>query len=370
MPPSPTIACFVTPHGFGHASRSAAVMSALSEQHHHLRFEVFTTCPQWIFKDTLLKPFGYHSLKTDIGLVQKSPFAEDAPETCRRLDQWLPFDKNHVKTLARQLESLHCRLVVCDISPLGIVVARQAGLPSVLIENFTWDWIYPAYASESSGLDRHAAYLKKCFEAATRRIQTQPYFQSVSGALRVSPIARPARTGRRAIRQRLGIADDVRMVLVSMGGIPDQFEFVNQLSDTLVDIRENPLTIRLVIPGDIPHQIAHQHIINLNTRSDFYHPDLMAAADVLIGKLGYSTLAEAYFTGIPFGYITRPAFPESAVLEQFLRRHMPCRRIDSRDYTSGRWIHTLPELLAIPRSRPELDNGVAATAAAVSEMLE
>ena len=31
---------------------------------------------------------------------------------------------------------------MCDISPLGLMVAERAGLPSVLVENFTWDWLY------------------------------------------------------------------------------------------------------------------------------------------------------------------------------------------------------------------------------------
>lgn len=361
MPSSPVIAYFVTPHGFGHASRAAAVMRALSEQNPRLRFEIFTTCPQWIFNDTLQKPFGYHHANTDIGLVQLSPFEEDAHATCRQLDQWLPFDQNLVETLARQLNSLRCGLVVCDISPLGIAVARQAGLASILIENFTWDWIYSAYTAVSPGLARHGAYLKAYFAGATRRIQTQPFCQPANGVLRVGPIARPARTGRRETRRNLGIADDVKMILVSMGGVPDEFDFLKHLTDTL--------NACLVITGAHPHLSSHKRIIYLNTRSDFYHPDLMAAADALVGKLGYSTLAEAYFTGIPFGYISRPAFPESTVLEQFLRRHMPCRRISSRDYTSGRWISTLPELLAMPRSRPELDNGAVAAARAISDML-
>lgn len=155
------------------------------------------------------------------------------------------------------------------------------------------------------------------------------------------------------------------MVLVSLGGVPDSFAFLNHLSDTLT----GTLDVCLVIPGDHSHPSVHERMIYLNTQSDFYHPDLMAAADGLVGKLGYSTLAEAYFAGIPFGYITRPAFPESAALEQFLVRHMSGRRISSGDYTTGRWINTLPELLAMPRPRPGRDNGAGATAVAIMEMI-
>jgi hypothetical protein len=39
------IAYFISPHGFGHASRAAAVMEALYKIESSIRFEIFTTTP-------------------------------------------------------------------------------------------------------------------------------------------------------------------------------------------------------------------------------------------------------------------------------------------------------------------------------------
>ena len=44
--------------------------------------------------------------------------------------------------LLRQVEA---DLVVADIPPLGIAAATAAGIPSIALGNFTWDWIYSAY---------------------------------------------------------------------------------------------------------------------------------------------------------------------------------------------------------------------------------
>ena len=206
MPHTPNIAVFVTPHGFGHASRAGAVMTALGDLVPGIHFDIFTTTPRWFFSDSLGRPFGYHAVRTDIGMVQRSPLEEDAVGTCLRLDRWLPFNKGKVADLAAQLMALRCILVICDISPLGIVVARQAGLPSVLIENFTWDWIYRAYFQEAPGLERHAAYLQSLIGQTTRHIQTQPVCRPVNGSLHVPPIARTPRMGRDRIRRQLGIA--------------------------------------------------------------------------------------------------------------------------------------------------------------------
>jgi len=51
--PSPTIAYFVTPHGLGHASRSAAVMEALGRREQDVAFEIVTTVPEWFFSQSL-----------------------------------------------------------------------------------------------------------------------------------------------------------------------------------------------------------------------------------------------------------------------------------------------------------------------------
>ena len=139
------IAYFISPHGFGHATRAAAVMAAIQTLSPGAHFEIFTRAPEWLFQASLPGSFTYQSLMSDIGLVQRSPLQEDLPATLERLEAFLPFDQALVKDLSAQVQELACRLIVCDIAPLGIAVAAQAGLPSVLVENFTWDWIYAGY---------------------------------------------------------------------------------------------------------------------------------------------------------------------------------------------------------------------------------
>jgi hypothetical protein len=292
-----TIAYFITPHGFGHASRAAAVMAALSELIPGLRFELFTTCPQWIFKESLETDFGYHPTRSDIGLVQTSPLSEDLAATCRQLDQTLPFDQTLVDDLAETIRKMNCRLVICDIAPLGIVAAGAAGLPSVLVENFTWDWIYSGYLNAAPGLQPHIKYLSRIFRQADHHIQTRPLCRPVPGTLQAAPISRRARTPRAQVRARLGIDGRDKMVLISMGGVPDRFEFLSRLPGQIEPF--------LVIPGADGRSSPHPKVLLLPTHSDFYHPDLMAAADSLVAKAGYSTIAEAYQCGLPFGYVRR-----------------------------------------------------------------
>ena len=135
------LAYFISPHGFGHAARAASVIEAIYEIETSIRFEIFTRVPSWFFQDSLSAPFTYHSLLTDIGMVQKTPLREDLGKTIQHLDDFLPFEPTLINYLARQLNRLKCELVICDIAPMGIVAAQHAAIPSVLVENFTWDWV-------------------------------------------------------------------------------------------------------------------------------------------------------------------------------------------------------------------------------------
>lgn len=344
-----SIAYFITPHGFGHASRSAAVMAALSRLAPEIRFELFTTCPQWLFEDSTRSDFGFHAVDTDIGLVQTSPLKEDLTATCLHLDQMLPFNTSKILGLAKQIRALGCRMVLCDIAPLGIAVAQAARLTSVLLENFTWDWLYAGYLPMAPCLQPYCDYLAGINRLVDHHIQTQPVCNPSDTAICVNPVSRRARCSRDEIRSRLGIPAEAKMVLVSMGGVPDRFEFLSRIPAELECF--------LVIPGAAGMQATHPRAILLPAHSDYYHPDLIAAADVLVGKAGYSTVAEAYQAGIPFGYIKRPTSPESAVLEAFIARHLPARIISAEAYLDGSWTQTLPELLSLERIQQNGENG-------------
>ncbi|RJQ68957.1 MAG: hypothetical protein C4519_22355 [Desulfobacteraceae bacterium] len=349
MKTSLSIACFITYHGFGHAARSAAVMAALERILPHVRFELFTECPPWIFKDTLRSDFGYHEVRVDVGMVQLSPFETDLQATCRALEAWIPFETSRVEHLVGQLDKLDCRLVLCDISPLGLAVAKRSGKPGVLIENFTWDWIYTACLGQAPALEKYIPYFGRIYQEADLHVQAEPLCGRIDRAVVVPPVGRQPRLERTQIKARLNIPADAKMVLVSMGGVPDRFQFLRQLPT-----RIDPY---IVIPGATEMSVSHPKIIALPPHCSFYHPDLLQAADLLIGKAGYSTIAEAYHTGIPFGYVARAESPESPALVHFIETHLSAQRISEKDYHTGRWLKMLPDLMQLQRSAPAEENG-------------
>jgi hypothetical protein len=362
------LAYFVSPHGFGHAARSAAVMAALHHLHPALTFDIFTRVPAWFFADSLTGPFTHHDLLTDIGLAQKNSLHEDLAETLHRLGNFLPFDPPRLQSLAAQLQQLGCRAVICDISPLGLAAGRAAGLPTFLIENFTWDWIYEGYLATTNShraeLVRHIAYLGGWFEQADyHHIQAQPVCRPApTAALTTAPISRAAQTPAADVRRRLGVPQQNKAVLLTMGGTPWQY--------TGLELLQQQPRVTFIIPGHGHEVERRKNLILLPNRSNFFHPDIVAAADAVIAKVGYSTLAEVYQAGVPLGYIPRPQFRESAVLADYIDTHLPGQPITEAEFSGGGWLARLPDLLAQPRPAPPRLQGAAQAAQFILQALK
>ena len=359
------IAWFVTPHGFGHAARACAVIEALGERL-PLALDLFTTVPEWFFAASLRVPFGYHAVRCDVGLAQRDAMDEDLDATVRELDAFLPWPAALVDGLADAVRAHECEAVLCDVAPLGIAVARAAGRRAALVENFTWDWIYESYVDRVPALARHSAELARWFAAADLRVQTEPRCRPWPGAVVVPPVARLPRRSRDDVRRELGIEPAQRVVLVTMGGIP--WDYAAMVASGGPRLPGLPDGVVLVVPGGAsePRRLPWARLLPFH--SELYHPDLVAAADAVIGKLGYSTLAECWCSGVPFGFVPRPSFPESPVLAAAIANEGAGVEVSAGALSAASW-EWLEGVLAVPREDGGRQRGSAQAASAIAEWL-
>jgi len=343
------IAYFISPHGFGHAARSAAIMESLNNLNKNIEFEIFTSVPSWFFTNSGINNFNYYELLTDIGLVQKSALKEDLDETIVKLSEFIPFNDSISNNVSNKLVDLDCKLILCDISPLGLEVAAFADIRSVLIENFTWDWIYSQYNYENKMLNKHISYLNKIYEAANYRIKTRPVCFESDSDLLTNPVSRKPLKNKIDLRNELEIPKNHKVIMITMGGIPSQYGFFDKL-----ELNED---ITFIIPGSSDITQKRNNLVLLPHRSEFFHPDLINASDAVIGKVGYSTLAEVYNSGVPFGYILRPQFPESDSLYEFISKEMKGIEISENEFYSGNWFIKINKLLSLQKINRAEQNG-------------
>ncbi|CAM2005248.1 hypothetical protein [Acanthopleuribacter pedis] len=340
------VAYFITHHGFGHATRAAAVMAALAAREPRFHFHIFSKLPELLFRQVLGDRFTIFPTETDVGLIQQSALEVDLTASLAALNRFYPLDPDKVSHLTEQVKRLAVRAVFCDIAPLGIAVAAQAAVPSVLIENFTFHWIYEDFLEDEPGFQPIIDILRTWCEKADFHLQTKPVSDPQPGAPCFEPIARPIRLGRVEQRRRLGLADARPLVLITMGGFGQEMNYIEALK-TRHDIT-------FMMPGT---DHAGDNLICPRWEDNPYHPDLIAACDLVVGKLGYSTFAEVYHAGVPFAYIPRDNFRESIAIEAFIKAKMPARAMAEGDFHNGRWLDQLGDYLALPPNRKEKING-------------
>lgn len=358
--PARRIAFFISPHGFGHAARAAGVMEALSAIGSSIHFDIFTSVPDWFFAKCNSFAFTYHRLLTDIGLIQKTPFQVDLAATVQQLKALLPFDAPQIAGLAQKLRQWNCELVVCDIAPMGIRIAQKANLPSVLIENFTWDWLYRGYNDKE--LNAFNRYLQAIFADATYHIQTQPACELGATNLTAAPVSRKIKTTSGGIRRKLGLPKNAKVVMITAGGAPKNYGFIDKL--------RLETDIQFVLPGAADTEVIGGNLVLLPENSAYSHPDLINAVDAVVGKVGYSTIAEIYQAGVPFGYVARPENREMKPLIDFVKSQMHGMSVNESDFQDGTFTECLATLLQMPRLCDKRPNGADQIASFIASLLE
>jgi UDP-N-acetylglucosamine:LPS N-acetylglucosamine transferase len=353
------LGCCITPHGLGHAARACAVLEAVAARL-PVHFEIISTVPRWFFAESLTVPFTLHPLLTDIGLVQHDSLRENLAATLSQLDAFYPLQPELLRQAAAILA--RCRLVLCDIAPLGIAAAElareqfAAPVESVLLENFTWDWIYETYAAQAPAFKPHITYLSALFQRADYHLQAEPICTPSRVNCSVPPIARSTRQPRKCIRAQLHLEEADQVVLVTMGGIPGTELPVEQMLAL-------PERIHFLLAGQAVDTLTQQGNLHLlPQKSGFWHPDLIAASDAVVGKIGYSTLAETFQAGIPYGAVCRQQFRESEALSAFVAQEMPGLLIEEEQFQNGTWLELLPDLLSQKPRPAERQNGAEAVA--------
>lgn len=355
----PRIAAFVSPHGFGHAARSSAVMAEAHRRGRAL-FELFTTVPRWFFEESIPGTFRLHEEVVDVGFRQRSALRCDPRATAEALGSLVPFDDRRVKELAASVRAAGCHAVLCDIAPLGVAVAEAAGLPSLLVENFSWGWLYEPFGAEVGGLLAAGAELDAWAARATAHVQTRPLCVREPRFEAVDPIGRRPRLDRAAARGAFGFTDSDTVVVVTMGGYGEDLPFLDRLRE--MD------EVRFLVTG-AGHTEERGNLMLFDNRTPLYMPDVLRAADGVVAKLGYGTIAEVWGEGLPFAHVTRPDFPEMPPLEAFAATELSGFLLDADAYAEGAWIDRIPELLALPR-RPHAGGGADRVAELLLDLAE
>jgi L-arabinokinase len=323
---------YVSGHGFGHASRSIELIRELRAQRPDVRVVVRTSVPRWLFAPIVGETVQVQALETDTGIVQIDSLHLDEERTARDAGRFFADFDRRAAIEGAMIQGVGADLVAGDIPPLAFAAAERAGVPSVAIGNFTWDWIYGIYPAFERVAPDVIPAIRRAYAASTGalRLPLHGGFEPMAGRVRDIPfIARRSTRDPADTRRLLGIAGDRPVLLPSFGGYG--------ASLPLEALRRSP---RLTIIEPVQEPPA-----------GLLYQDLVAAADVVVSKPGYGIVSECVANGTALLYTSRGRFIEYDLFVAEMPRLLRCRYISQEDLGAGRWADAVDALLAQPQPR-------------------
>jgi len=355
----PLLAVYVSGHGYGHSTRTAEVLRAVRDRAPGLPIAVSTSAPAFLFEGVVPPPLTVRRVECDVGLVQKDALVIDEAGTAAA---WRAFMGGWDGLVAREaawLREAGARLVLGDIPPLAFAAAGAAGLPSVGLSNFSWDWIYGHMGSRAPALAGASAQAREAYARADLLLRL-PFAGDLSAFRCVEDVplvVRKPPTPKQEARRRLGL-DDRPSVLLSFGGLglpglrPAAFSSLAGYQLLLAGRAGD---------GRVPPNLRRLDGDELGAMGLSY-PDVVGAADVVGTKPGYGIVSDCVGAGTRLVYTDRGDFPEYPVMVGEMPRYLPSVFVSNDDVREGRLGPALEAVLALPFPDPPRTDGASVAA--------
>ena len=351
------IAAYVSGHGFGHSTRTAEVLRELRIRDASVGITVVCSRKtEHLYRRAVPERLEFRAQDCDVGLAQESALVIDEAGT---VETWRRFHADYADRAAREARWLResgARVVLGDIPPLAFDAAADAGVPSIALANFSWDWIYRHLAARNPGLHEAADHAARAYGRCGLLLEL-PFAGDLSAfprRERIPLVARRPRADRHDTRRRLGL--DGIVALWSFGGLglpgfdprvlagtPDATFVVSDGGGPL------PGNVRLVAAGDMD-------------AARIEYVDLVAAADVVVTKPGYGIVSDAIAARTRMLYTDRGDFPEYPIMVREMGEWLPAEHVTNGQLLGGRLQDAMERLLAKPMPGPPRIDGAAVAA--------
>jgi L-arabinokinase len=351
------VAFYISGHGFGHASRQIEIINAVATRlDGHARIVIRTAAARWLFDRTLRTPVTFLPGDADTGVVQIDSLRLDEAATVHAAREFYSTFHHRVEAEAALLRAHDVRLVIADAPPLACAAAAAAGIPSIVISNFTWDWIYEGYAEQfDADAPEVLPIIREAYAQATEgwRLPMGGGFAAFRSVADLPFVARHATKSRDEVLGALDLPSSRPLVLSSFGGY--RLEDLSLHSLDCLDRWTVAITGR-TRPSSLPEHVAFVDERHLYERGMRYE-DLVAAVDVVATKPGYGIISECIANDTAILYTSRGRFPEYDVMVREMPRYLRCVYIDQDALLAGRWLASLDRLFASPPppERPATD---------------
>ncbi|MCM1081975.1 MAG: hypothetical protein NC428_00715 [Clostridium sp.] len=278
-------AFYITNHGFGHASRNVPIIQKLLAQDSEGLVYIKSDRDRCEFLKRNLGEkedrIQYFEDCTETGLILKTGKMEPDIENMRYViekdfllwDMYIQREKDFMKRNKPDI-------IIADVICWAIKAAHDCGIKTLLIGNFSWAQMYKSFY-DSSIWEPYIRYYKLADKAIWYEIHAKELEDYCSDYECVSMVSRAVNE---AEVKKIRSLYKKPIVFVSLGASAELEE--------KIDVEELPYDF--VITRGVDLKGSNVHVLPLKMINT---PDYIAAADYVIAKGGWSTVAEILLQG-------------------------------------------------------------------------
>ncbi len=363
-----TIAYFISDHGFGHATRSIAIIRSLLECDLDISINIHTFKPLFLVQKSFAtledpKRLEFNEQSNDIGFIGDSVTGKiDYRSTAKDVHKWIQnWHSSYLFEEYCYLKRKKIDLIISDIAPQPFLLAKKLQVPSIAISNFTWFDIYqnPVFHQE----DLESIWMAYR-EASLGLILPFNLDNTVYCTMMETNLVsrNPTRTKQQMITL-LDLDSFEHIIYSGTGG-----SFKNPFKEEWKNKNETAFIL-----GGQPTNTSN----NVRTIPilDPEGQDYIACSDFALIKFSYSSVSEAIRSHVPILGVDFAQTTESILIKRVVENLGIGMGISIEEYFQGKWKKYIPLVLEMRKNYSNLPerfvkNGEAQIANIILELLE
>lgn len=341
------IAYYISDHGYGHASRSTALIKKIVNDIKDVEVTVNCSYPLQFTIDNLVdeKDVKFRRVRNDFGYYTDENFEIDKDKTKNLLKLGLNNIESYINSEEKFCEKKDIDLIISDITAKPFEVANKLDIPSVGISNFTWWEVYKDLFGEIEEVNKIKEMYEKADLGLILPMETDlnPFVENK----KIGLISRTPTKNYTKVRNLLNHEMNKPLVYFSHG------KSVNKNNGSNINIPDDLRSDMSLISFSDNELIDNPDYIIPPDENDAQK--FIEAADIVASKFGYSTAAEAVRSKKPMILTSRDIVEDRDAIEK-LQKMKIVKEISRDDFLSGHWLDQIEDVLSYQKNYKNIPN--------------
>lgn len=328
------ICFYISDYGYGHASRSIAIIRKLLSEYKYARIYIKNSGAFDYIRHSLPQEnIEVFKTNNDIGVIfRENSVIVDREQTRKILFDWTSSWDEFIKKEKRFCESHRIDLIISDITPQAFVVANELDIPCIAISNFTWHYIFHYLFGNIPAVEQ----IKDAYMCADLAL-VLPFNEDMNvfrEQRKVGLVSREITGDKYEMRRSMGVSDSEMLVYIGVGRSFNPSFLCNMKN---LDIAN----LKLLVQSNV--YLPFENVIRIpdnETETQNY----INMCDLAVTKTGYSTASEAIRAKVLMFFLKREGFREDELIGDAIEGMGIGKSISERSFLDGEWKQEIYDL--------------------------